>query len=263
MGDSTQGGDGKCKLKIEELGFDFLVFLSWQFAWWWFAFTFSIKWYQSWKFLVQYFKYGWKALSCPDRPFCPTECAADWRRRQVARKIQVTKTLVGKNIFWKRRKTLKNAKSYLKKKVGEIPRRRWLIREMEQAICPLLSSLPLLIAPGFQFHPLQRNLWWDFLLQEQIEQGVVLLDATGQTIDEILGKAANAKSKSIRIIKLFKMRCWQQKLGTTWTWSRGRESTTSSPREWSTRCGWTSSAKCQRPRNSKWVVWQAARVRIR
>ena len=163
----------------------------------------------------------------------------------------------------KRRKTLKNCEILLEKKMGEIPRRRWLIWEMEQAICPLLSSLPLLIAPGFKSHYLQRNLWLGFFLQEQIEQGVVLLDATGQTIDEILGKAANAKSKSIRIIKLFKMRCWQQKLGTTWTWSRGRESTTSSPREWSTRCGWTSSAKCQRRQNSKWVVWQAARVRIR
>ena len=40
-----------------------------------------------------------------------------------------------------------------------------------------------------------------FFLQEQIEQGVVLLDATGQTIDEILGKAAvNAKSKTIETI---------------------------------------------------------------
>ena len=32
-----------------------------------------------------------------------------------------------------------------------------------------------------------------FLLQEQLEQGVVLLDAAGQTIDEILGKNTHDK----------------------------------------------------------------------
>ena len=42
---------------------------------------------------------------------------------------------------------------------------------------------------------LQGNI---FFLQEKLEHGVVLLDATGQTIDEILGKAANEKVKVLK-----------------------------------------------------------------
>ena len=67
---------------------------------------------------------------------------------------------------------------------------------MEQAICPLLPSLPLLVAPGFPVRDLFKEIF--FFLQEKLEHGVVLLDATGQTIDEILGKAANEKVKVLK-----------------------------------------------------------------
>ena len=92
--------------------------------------------------------------------------------------------------------TLFNLVNFYFLKVGEIPRRCWLIWEMEQAICPLLPSLPLLIAPGFPVWDLFKEIF--FFLQEKLEHGVVLLDATGQTIDEILGKAANEKVKVLK-----------------------------------------------------------------
>ena len=170
--------------------------------------------------------------------------------------------LVGIILFSKRRKTLKKCEILLEK--GGWNSKKTLTHPGDGAshMSPLTPS-PTSLCSRFSFSSSSKKPLIGFFLQEQIEQGVVLLDATGQTIDEILGKAANSKSKSIETIIFFKMRCWRQKLGTTWTQSRGRESTISSRREWSTRCGWTSCAKCQRRRNSKWVVWQAARVRIR
>ena len=106
MGDTTQGGEGKLKLKLKRYVNLCLTFV---------------------------------------RPFCPTKCKARRRRRQVAWKVQVTYHL---NIFPFLQRSLIFNQS-LKKKVGEVPRRRWLLWEVEQAIRPLLPSLALLFASGF------------------------------------------------------------------------------------------------------------------
>ena len=85
--------------------------------------------------------------------------------------------------------------------MGEVPRRRGLLWKMEQALCPFLPIVSLLASAGLQMKKaivvkrkeriiIFKSSYHSCHPKEQFEQGVILLDASGKTIDEILGELA-------------------------------------------------------------------------
>ena len=55
------------------------------------------------------------------------------------------------------------------------------------------------------------------------------------------GWACHQEKIVFEVFPFLQTRSWPPRLGSTWTSSRGRASITSSPREWSSKCGWPSS----------------------
>ena len=85
--------------------------------------------------------------------------------------------------------------------MGEVPRRRGLLWKVEQALCPFLPIVSLLASAGLQMKMaivvkrkekiiVFKSSYHSGHSKEQLEQGVILLDASGKTIDEILGELA-------------------------------------------------------------------------
>ena len=83
--------------------------------------------------------------------------------------------------------------------MGEVPRRRGLLWKVEQALRPFLPIVSLLASAGLQMKKAifvkrkERIITFESSYhfchpKEQLEQGVILLDASGKTIDEILGE---------------------------------------------------------------------------